>query len=78
MQASLTEGLCLRFGAVSLFLTIACESLNTVCRHYWEPLKTVCNRQVHALCVISVSAEIVQAMADSCAKKHALQREPRR
>ena len=78
MQASLTDGLCLRFGAVSLFLTIACESLNTVCRHYWEPLKTVCNRQVHALCVISVSAEIVQAMADSSAKKHALQREPRR
>ena len=30
MQVSLTEGLCLRFGAVSLFLTIACESLNTV------------------------------------------------
>ena len=78
MQVSSTEGLCLWFGAASLLLTIARESLNTVCRHYWEPLKTVCNRQVHALCVISVSAEIVQAMADSSAKKHALQREPRR
>ena len=31
MQASLTEGLCLRLGAVSLFLTIACEPLNIVC-----------------------------------------------
>ena len=31
MQVSLTEGLCLRFGAASLFLTIACEPLNIVC-----------------------------------------------
>jgi hypothetical protein len=27
MQVSLTEGLCPRFGAASLFLTIACEPL---------------------------------------------------
>ena len=28
MQVSLIEGLCLRFGAASMFLTIACEQLN--------------------------------------------------
>ena len=76
MQASLTEGLCLWFGAVSLFLTIACESLNTVCRHYWEPLNTVCNRQVQALA--EIFAEILKDLAESVEKKHALQREPRR
>ena len=76
MQASLTEGLCLWLGAVSLFLTIACESLNTVCRHYWEPLNTVCNRQVQALA--EIFAEMLQDLAESVEKKHALQREPRR
>ena len=65
MQAFLTEGLCLRLGAVSLFLTIACESLNTVC-----------NRQVQALA--EIFAEILQDLAESVEKKHALQREPRR
>ena len=36
MQVSLTEGLCLRFGAASLFLTIACEPLNIVCGLHWR------------------------------------------
>ena len=31
MQVSLTEGLRLRLGDTSLFLTIACEPLNIVC-----------------------------------------------
>ena len=47
MQVSLTEGLCLWFGAASLLLTIARESLNTVCRHYWEPLDTVIAKELH-------------------------------
>ena len=76
MQVSFTEGLRLRLGDTSLFLTIACESLNTVCRHYWEPLNTVCNRQVQALA--EIFAEILQDLAESVEKKHALQREPRR
>ena len=31
MQVSLIEGLCLQFGAASLFFTIACDLLNIVC-----------------------------------------------
>ena len=36
MQVSFTEGLRLRLGDTSLFLTIACEPLNIVCGLHWR------------------------------------------